>query len=547
MDAKLWEMLEHLAGQPRIPQGEEGMGVECVLELPGVPSLQGRSYQRLLAAQPVKLGGLGRRELRETISAAFIGGVEQAIPFLAAREGEAGLCPQLRDLVGRVEGPQRWRQFLAAGSRTSQEFSQCWESMAEEASHICNYLGKEFVGAMSEPLVSAGGESCNGSTRRLIVEQRESLRHQLLMKALAQHPHRQARPVTVYQNMSDDKVAGRWLLTCPSPDLGLSTPVFKEALSSHLCMPSPVIRDGAWVGRRVCRECGVIDLWGDVVMTCTHICGDTFRRRHDTVKGAVIKEAALSTVPVDCEVYGKFSDLLPAALEEVGGELQWGRTRQGKVPDFQVTFTTPEGPVPRLAELKVISAGRTWYGRGVKGKGTTRRASRLTYEYEETLRGFDVRFHDAQPRLRREVGQPPPPEPLAGPLLSRFRGCGGLSQGQLVAGPWGDLSPHFHSMLKMFAEERVAATGRASGVEQGPGQLGLVTGEIRRAFSATVVRSQQVCLLERLAFLGPGARAAAERRQTTLRLAERRSREAQAYQLAFVRRGLGREGRAFVA
>ena len=55
------------------------------------------------------------------------------------------------------------------------------------------------------------------------------------------------------------------------------------------------------------------------------------------------------------------------------------------------------------------------------------------------------------------------------------------------------------------------------------------------------------CLLECLAFLGPGARAAAQRRQTTLRLVERRRRETQAYQLATQARGLGREGRAFVA
>ena len=184
---------------------------------------------------------------------------------------------------------------------------------------------------------------------------------------------------------------------------------------------------------------------------------------------------------------------------------------------------------------------------GVKGKGTERRARRLTYEYEEVLRGFDVRFHSAQPRQLRVTGEPAPPEPPSGPLLSRFRGCGGLSQGQLVAGPWGDLSPHFHSLLKVFAEERVAARGRASGVEQGPGQLGLVMGEVRRATSVTVVRAQAVCLLERLGFLGPGARAAAGRRQATLQLERRRKREAQAYHQAFVRGGLAREGRAYVA
>ena len=42
MDAKLWEVLEKLAGQERIPQGEEGLGIECILQIP--EALEGRSY-----------------------------------------------------------------------------------------------------------------------------------------------------------------------------------------------------------------------------------------------------------------------------------------------------------------------------------------------------------------------------------------------------------------------------------------------------------------------------------------------------------------------
>ena len=42
--------------------------------------------------------------------------------------------------------------------------------------------------------------------------------------------------------------------------------------------------------------------------------------------------------------------------------------------------------------------------------------------------------------------------------------------------------------------------------------LGQAMGEVRRATSVTVVRLQAICLMERLAHLGPGARAAGERR-----------------------------------
>ena len=86
---------------------------------------------------------------------------------------------------------------------------------------------------------------------------------------------------------------------------------------------------------------------------------------------------------------------------------------------------------------------------------------------------------------------------------------------------------------------------RAQGWEAGPGALGKVMGEVRRAASVVVVRANALCLLERLAHLGPGARAAAHRRQATLRLEERRRREQQAYTMAH-QGGRLRVGRAFV-
>ena len=54
---------------------------------------------------------------------------------------------------------------------------------------------------------------------------------------------------------------------------------------------------------------------------------------HETIKQHMVSEAALAGVPLDCEVFGQFSDLLPANLLQVGGELAAGRQWQGKVPD----------------------------------------------------------------------------------------------------------------------------------------------------------------------------------------------------------------------
>ena len=92
------------------------MGVECVPHLPGMISLQGRSFQQWLVHQPVKMGGLGLRSQSETSAAAFIGGVEMSLPHFT---GEDGICHQLEEVVGRVEGHNRWETFLEEGSHTA--------------------------------------------------------------------------------------------------------------------------------------------------------------------------------------------------------------------------------------------------------------------------------------------------------------------------------------------------------------------------------------------------------------------------------------------
>ena len=71
-------------------------------------------------------------------------------------------------------------------------------------------------------------------------------------------------------------------------------------------------------------------------------------------------------------------------------------------------------------------------------------------------------------------------------------------------------------------------------------------GETRRALSVTIVRANALCLLERLSQLGPGAGAAAKRRQVAVRMEERRRQDRQAFDLAWQARGTSRVGRAFV-
>ena len=163
----------------------------------------------------------------------------------------------------------------------------------------------------------------------------------------------------------------------------------------------------------------------------------------------------------------------------------------------------------------------------------------ISKEYETKLWKYDVKYHGTQRKVR---GQPEPPP---GPLVRRL--CS-FPMIKLVAGPWGDLSEDFHVLLGDLAKSRADNEARSKGRGGGAssGELGKVMGEVRRAMSIQVVRSQGLCLLERLAQLGPGARAAGDRRKAVQRLEEVRNRQAEAYRSAHRNRGLCRVGRSFV-
>ena len=103
----------------------------------------------------------------------------------------------------------------------------------------------------------------------------------------------------------------------------IGTTVFLPLSSERQCLLTCASHLQLWVGRQIGARGEVIDQFGDSVLCCKEIPGDSWRHRHDEVKIAIHREACLSKVPVDCEVYGEFSDLLPAALREEGGELQW--------------------------------------------------------------------------------------------------------------------------------------------------------------------------------------------------------------------------------
>ena len=71
---------------------------------------------------------------------------------------------------------------------------------------------------------------------------------------------------------------------------------------------------------------------------------DSWRHRHDALKITIVNMCNEARLPIDCEVYGIFKDLIPATMTEEGGELQFGRQQMGLCPDFRLRLPTPDGP-----------------------------------------------------------------------------------------------------------------------------------------------------------------------------------------------------------
>ena len=73
-------------------------------------------------------------------------------------------------------------------------------------------------------------------------------------------------------------------------------------------------------------------------------------------------------------------------------------------------------------------------------------------------------------------------------------------------------------MVKVVGESKIAATARDRGRQGSDNRLGVIIAQIRKCLSTAFVRAQRLCLINRLFFLGEGAKEAAGRRDLARRL-----------------------------
>jgi hypothetical protein len=78
--------------------------------------------------------------------------------------------------------------------------------------------------------------------------------------------------------------------------------------------------NGGWVGKNTVRGGPIIDKYGDAVMNCKYLPGDTWRHRHDTGKLAIVNECVNAGL-VHCP-----------GCDTQGGESRVGESSPGSGP-----------------------------------------------------------------------------------------------------------------------------------------------------------------------------------------------------------------------
>ena len=211
VDRILLEVLEQVVGQ-HIPLSEEGLGWEEALTIP-VRALDGRSFQSWLVRMPIRHGGMGLACQEDLAPLAFIGSLEQALPFFG---GESGIWPPLAHLVGGTP-ETRYSPLVESGCRTGRELLAAWREVQEEYREACLFLGKEEEGPASVEVGAIGDGSTTGATRKLLARAREEWRFDCFEQSLGLQGRAAAKGRAISSWKERDKLCTAFLLQSPGP------------------------------------------------------------------------------------------------------------------------------------------------------------------------------------------------------------------------------------------------------------------------------------------------------------------------------------------
>ena len=219
--------------------------------------------------------------------------------------------------------------------------------------------------------------------------------------------------------------------------------------------------------------------------------------RHDKVKSLFEAIANDCGVVADAKPYGLFSPCIPSAATAENEDLHRPSSQQGAISDLILNYPANHGPGSQaIAELKLLSAGRTWYHGSQKAVDI--RGRQLPKSYRVCAQKIDQKYSGTTP------GQ-------VGPMEQRLIEFGDLQC--LVAGQFGEVSQHVHDLLGTLATYKAGHISRRDGRPVSDSERGLILHHLRRRLSVGIIRAQSVCMLARLGHMLPGAKDAARRRQ----------------------------------
>ena len=337
-----------------------------------------------------------------------------------------------------------------------------------------------------------------------MAEERDKTWAKLIVKGLEEHPQQDRTNRPIWSWLQRDKLSSAWLQTLPGPDTKLTSAEFSEAAAAALCLPSPACMEK--IGQ-VIRGRQVVDLFGEAVQS-TITTGDHYRKRHDAYKMRLFQMCQWAGLDAEIEVF----NLLAGSIPQDGlNRMERGRKVQSIVPDMRISIPEEGNFVPRLHELKIISSSKTRYTPHRQGQEATRavdkRASELNGEYIRKARNTDQQYCGTAPGT-------------TGPVETKLGSLGEVKG--VVVGAFGEGSEDLHSLIHHLAVSRVRMAGPQKGrrgqVRSEEAELALTTSFLRRSLSVVGVRAQAKLLLGRLEVIGPGAEAAAGRRNYSLNL-----------------------------
>ena len=158
---------------------------------------------------------------------------------------DSQLLPSLENVLGIVDGTNKWSIFINRGSRTAQEFLDCHSSLQSKVKNACDFLNVPCVGVLSGAASCFGSEAADGSCCQEIGEQLGSLNFKVIREVMSGSPCSKAA-VLLHQF---DKMSQAWLGALPGPMSDIPGPEFQQAMAWRLNLPSPACKD--FIGQKI--------------------------------------------------------------------------------------------------------------------------------------------------------------------------------------------------------------------------------------------------------------------------------------------------------